>query len=241
MKIRENEKKHLEELKSWLASQRETPLEEMDGFFAARVNIYDEHMSVWAKAYERLPDYLPAGTKRLLDLGVGTGLELESIYRRFPSAELVGMDLSETMLAELRRKYPEKGIKTVCADYFTAELGTGYDAAVSVESLHHFTAEKKSGLYKRVFDALRAGGCFLLCDYIACSEEEERLLAEECKRKREKGMIPEEKFVHFDTPLTLEHETAVLKGAGFTKAEMIDTIDGATFILAEKSKSEDYT
>ena len=36
MKIRENEKKHLEELKSWLASQRETPLEEMDGFFAAR-------------------------------------------------------------------------------------------------------------------------------------------------------------------------------------------------------------
>ena len=77
MKIRENEKKHLEELKSWLASQRETPLEEMDGFFAARVNIYDEHMSVWAKAYERLPDYLPAGTKRLLDLGVGTGLELE--------------------------------------------------------------------------------------------------------------------------------------------------------------------
>ena len=127
-------------------------------------------MSVWAKAYERLPDYLPAGTKRLLDLGVGTGLELESIYRRFPSAELVGIDLSETMLAELRRKYPEKGIKTVCADYFTAELGTGYDAAVSVESLHHFTAEKKSGLYKRVFDALRAGGCFLLCDYIASSE-----------------------------------------------------------------------
>ena len=148
MKIRENEKKHLEELKSWLASQRETPLEEMDGFFAARVNIYDKHMSVWAKAYERLPDYLPAGTKRLLDLGVGTGLELESIYRRFPSAELVGIDLSETMLAELRRKYPEKGIKTVCADYFTAELGTGYDAAVSVESLHHFTAEKNRGFIK---------------------------------------------------------------------------------------------
>ena len=91
------------------------------------------------------------------------------------------------------------------------------------------------------FELLRAGGCFLLCDYIACSEEEERLLAEECKRKREKGKICEEKFVHFDTPLTLEHETAVLKGAGFTKAEMIDTIDGATFILAEKSKSEDYT
>lgn len=36
MKIRENEKKHLEELKSWLASQRETPLEEMDGFFAGQ-------------------------------------------------------------------------------------------------------------------------------------------------------------------------------------------------------------
>ena len=111
MKIRENEKKHLEELKSWLASQRETPLEEMDGFFAARVNIYDEHMSVWAKAYERLPDYLPAGTKRLLDLGVGTGLELESIYRRFPSAELVGMDLSETIEAKVSRKRDKDGLR----------------------------------------------------------------------------------------------------------------------------------
>ena len=52
--------------------------------------------------------------------------------------------------------------------------------------------------------------------------------------KREKEKIPENVYVHFDTPLTWEHEREALSGAGFTGVELICSIEGATFIRAEK-------
>jgi SAM-dependent methyltransferase len=47
----------------------------------------------------------PAPT-RALDLGTGTGQGAFAIARRFPDAEVVGVDLAEAMLAEARRKTP---------------------------------------------------------------------------------------------------------------------------------------
>ena len=41
-----------------------------------------------------------------LDLGTGTGQGAFAIARRFPEAEVVGVDLAEAMLAEARRKTP---------------------------------------------------------------------------------------------------------------------------------------
>ena len=42
----------------------------------------------------------------ILDLGTGTGTAALAAARRFPEAEVVGVDLSEEMLAEARRKTP---------------------------------------------------------------------------------------------------------------------------------------
>jgi ubiquinone/menaquinone biosynthesis C-methylase UbiE len=41
-----------------------------------------------------------------LDLGTGTGQGAFAIARRFPDAQVVGVDLAEAMLAEARRKTP---------------------------------------------------------------------------------------------------------------------------------------
>ena len=42
-----------------------------------------------------------------LDLGTGTGVGALTMARRFPGARVVGVDLSDRMLAEARRKTPE--------------------------------------------------------------------------------------------------------------------------------------
>ena len=47
-------------------------------------------------------------------------------------------------------------------------------------------------------------------------DEEENLLRKTWSRKRRKENIPDGTFVHFDIPLTKEHETALLKEVGFT-------------------------
>jgi malonyl-CoA O-methyltransferase len=57
-------------------------------------------------ALEVALDALPAAPKRVLDLGTGTGLAAFIAARRFPEAEVVGVDLAETMVEQARQKTP---------------------------------------------------------------------------------------------------------------------------------------
>lgn len=148
---------------------------------------------------------------------------------------MTGVDLNQKMLDELLKKHGDKKLKTVCADYFQYEIGDSrYDAVISFESLHHFTPEAKRQLYTKIYRGLKADGVFLLGDYIACCDEEEEFLWETCRRRRERDGIPEGRFVHFDTPLTLEHELELLADAGFGRAETVECVNGATIILVRK-------
>lgn len=73
---------YMRELRAWLAETENTPLEEMDAFFTRRLDGYEAHMLAhWADDYKNLADALPPGAKRILDLGCGTGLELDEIFR----------------------------------------------------------------------------------------------------------------------------------------------------------------
>ena len=161
------------------------PAEDMNGFFAARVDTYEAHMSVWDKAYGRVAELTPGDCGPLLDLGCGTGLELDRIFARWPELAVTGVDLCAAMLEKLRAKHAGRRLELRCADYLAMDLGAEqYGAVVSVESLHHFTPEQKLELYKKIHAALRPGGFFLEADYIACCEEEETLLRAESARRR---------------------------------------------------------
>lgn len=234
MKIRTDVDNYMAELRVWLADTKDQELEEMGAFFSARIGGYEEHMAVWAEAYRRFARALPDGARKILDLGCGTGLELDEIYRLYPDVRVTGVDLCADMLEELRKKHEGKGLRTVCADYFQFDMEGDWDAVLSFESLHHFLPEKKEQLYRRISGALRPGAVFLLGDYIACCEEEEELLRRVYLEKRARFQIPEDRFVHFDIPLTLEHETELLYRAGFCKVSVLDSIEGATIVLAEK-------
>lgn len=233
--IRENIPAYLETLRGWLRETRDEPLESMDGFFAARLDGYEAHMAVWDKAYDRVAALLPEGCGPLLDLGCGTGLELDRVFARWPELAVTGVDLCAAMLEKLHEKHAGRALTLRCEDYLQAGLGAReYGAVISVESLHHFTPAQKEGLYRRIHSALRPGGVFLEADYIACCAQEEVLLRAECARRRARDGVPEAQFVHFDTPLTLEHELELLQSAGFCRCEAVDCIAGATLIRAEK-------
>lgn len=238
LKIREDIPAYLADLKQWLEETRDAPIEAMGDFFTARVSGYEDHMARWAAAYRRLAELLPESCRRLLDLGCGTGLELDEIFKRFPGMCVTGIDLCEPMLEELKKKHGGRQLDLRCADYFTAELEPGcYDTAVSFETLHHFQPANKERLFRKLYSALKPGGVYLECDYIACCEEEETLLREECERKRKLANVPEGQFVHFDTPLTLEQEMGLLKNAGFADVAALACIEGVTIIRASKHRS----
>lgn len=87
---------------------------------------------------------LPADAKKLLDLGCGTGLELDEIFKCFPQLEVTGIDLTLEMLLKLREKHSDKHMDLIHASYFDCDLGVHrYDAVVSFQTMHHFTHSKK--------------------------------------------------------------------------------------------------
>jgi len=224
----------MNELREWLLETTSQNLEEMAEFFTARIEGYEEHMSIWKKSYERFAALFPQGCKNILDLGCGTGLELDEIYKRYPDISVTGVDLCQTMLDKLAEKYinpPEM----ICMDYFQYDMGIEkWDVVISFESLHHFLPEKKKLLYKSIYHALKKNSMFLLGDYVACCIEEEELLRNVYFEKRKRFQIPENQFVHFDIPLTLEHEKELLSSAGFSDIQVYDDMEEAIIIIAKK-------
>lgn len=216
----------------------QVPLEPMRDFFAARVEGYDEHMlnhvEGCREGYRRMAKLLPEGISSLLDLGCGTGLEMEEIFARFPQVGVTGYDLTEAMLERLREKYSGRNVTTCCADYFTADFGVEcFDAAVSFESLHHFSAERKLTLYRKIFNSLKAGGRFVNCDYMVLDQaEEEGLMARYNTMKHQQGLG--EEWYHFDMPLTVDHEMELLRAAGFAKVTLVWRQRNTTLVAAEK-------
>jgi ubiquinone/menaquinone biosynthesis C-methylase UbiE len=55
---------------------------------------------------ERALDALPEPPTRALDLGTGTGLAAFAVARRFPEADVVGVDLAERMVEQARASTP---------------------------------------------------------------------------------------------------------------------------------------
>jgi ubiquinone/menaquinone biosynthesis C-methylase UbiE len=55
-------------------------------------------------AFERALEQVEPPPRRVLDLGTGTGAAALAAARRFPEAEVVGIDLADSMIAEARRK-----------------------------------------------------------------------------------------------------------------------------------------
>ena len=55
-------------------------------------------------AFERALEQVEPPPRRALDLGTGTGAAALALARRFPEAEVVGVDLADSMIAEARRK-----------------------------------------------------------------------------------------------------------------------------------------
>ena len=203
-------------------------LEKMSDFFEARLDGYDEHMLTNIASADEFYPYtakqLPMSENcHIIDLGCGTGLELCEYYLQNPSARVMGIDLSQGMLAALKKKFADKDITLICGSYFDVPFGvSAFDGAVSVESLHHFTKEEKIPLYAKLRSALKDGGSFVLTDYFSLSDEEEQMHRQNLLALKAELGITDDEIYHYDTPLTVQHEIEALLEAGFSSAQVLN-------------------
>jgi len=211
-------------------------LEKMGEFFDKRLEEYEEHQLNCIDSAHEFYTYtaksLPMHSGcSIIDLGCGTGLELDEYFLLNPSAKVTGIDLAPGMLNRLREKHRDKELTLILGSYFDVPFGTEkFDAAVSVESLHHFTADEKIPLYEKLQKSLKTNGYFILTDYFALSDEEETFHRKELLRLKAEQNIVDSEFYHYDTPLTVDHEIECLLAAGFSSVEILNHW-GATYAI----------
>lgn len=206
--------------------------ENMRNFFnrKAAENEYDcVHLRMMGNK-EPIVRTLPEGTKRVLDLGGGTGLELIPLFERFPGACVTVVDVAEEMLAQLMKRPFADRVNIVCGDFFFVDFGERYDAVISTAALHHFDEENKTRLYRKALKSLRPGGRLINSDKCVLTQEEQdygfRELAEEPN-----------KYNHMDTPLTPENECRILAEAGFVNVSA-EPIPGSNYFLITAVRPE---
>jgi SAM-dependent methyltransferase len=116
-----------------------------------------------------LLDFVPRSSRRILDLGTGSGRLVELLIVDRPAAEFVAVDFSPAMLAAARERFAGVDSVTVVEhdlDRPLPELGT-FDAVVSSYAIHHLTHERKRALYGEAFGVLRPGGTFCNLEHVS--------------------------------------------------------------------------
>ena len=240
--LRSDPEKHLADTRAYIARMCASAAEEMSEFFTKRGEGYDAHMAQFSSCYDVTASHIPADCRYLLDLGCGTGLELDALdriclaeNRPFPS--VVGIDMTQALVDQLFAKHPDKDITVQMGSYFEVPLGVEeYDCAVSVESLHHFSLAEKLPLFRRIRDALKPGGVFLQCDYFASCEAEVEMCEEHWRiRRAMNDSIGNDDFVHVDRPKMAYDEAAVMLEAGFSDVLYCTVwVEGTLLLIARK-------
>ena len=215
-------------------------LEKMADFFTARVDEYDNHMMndvVGCKeGYIKMAELLPETVVNLLDLGCGTGLELDEIFKIRPNIKVTGVDLSKAMLGILKQKHPNQDLTLINANYFDYDFGIEwFDAIISFQTMHHFSHEQKIQLYSRIYSALKPGGKYIEGDYMVIEQKDEDYYFKESVRIRNEQNITDGEFYHYDTPCTIENQLKMLRRAKFEKVEMVWRIENSTIVVAERA------
>lgn len=216
-------------------------IEEMASFFNTRANDYENHMMNHvdgAKVYYDVTASLIAENQSLniLDLGCGTGLEIDSLFRRNDSLNIIGIDMSCEMLGILKGKHQDKmsQMTLVEANYLSYDISEAvYDVALSVQTMHHFEDLDKLTLYKKIYRSLCEGGYYIETDYMAPNEA----YATECLEQYaliKASKKDQNELFHYDIPFTVSHQISLLKEAGFIKVDKVWQQDNTVILKAYK-------
>ena len=206
-------------------------VEGMAEFFDARAAGYDDHMrevfpdATFAQFYQALSAPIePTGAPlNILDLGCGTGLEIEALLRRAPNALITGVDLSREMLELLQERYIAHmhQITLVKDSYLTMPFGAQvYDHIISAMTVHHLLHNVKRKLYANIHAALKPGGKYIEGDSVTPAEMESQFLAE-YNQQLEGLPQTENGAYHIDVPFSIATQRTLLLEAGFKNFELV--------------------
>jgi trans-aconitate methyltransferase len=114
--------------------------------------------------------HLPGDPQALLDIGGSHGWYSAQLCRRYPRLTATVLDLpgSAAIGREIiARAGMAERVEHRDGDATTDHLGSGYDAVLCFNLLHHLTSDQIVGLFGRIHEALAPGGLLAVMDAFA--------------------------------------------------------------------------
>ena len=219
-------------------------MEDLHDFFDMAADIWDEKFGPGsAQIYVEMAGQISPteGRIRILDLGCGTGLELDQVFLRAPNASITGIDLAAGMLNRLRKKYRARAdqIQLIEGNYLDVPFGKDeYDYAISSLTTHHLPPENKVIVYRKIFNALKPHGSYIEGDQTTSKEGERDGLD---RFRREVARLPEADRARWNYDITLSPDTntVLLREAGFKLVNLIrDNEPGKCAVIAARKTAD---
>jgi len=132
-------------------------------YYALHARIYDVTRWTFLFGRERILRRIAAvsSPQRILEVGCGTGRNLQSMRRIFPQADITGVDLSADMLRIARRKAGD--VKLIQQPY-DAPLGGNFDLVLFSYALSMFNPGWEQAIHAAKED-LSPGGMLAIVDF----------------------------------------------------------------------------
>jgi len=219
-------------------------------FFYVVNDNYDEHIELaipnYTGMHKELVNLLPIlnHVPKILDLGCGTGITASMVLSKFPEANLVGIDLFETMIkhAQKRLSVYNNQISFIKGDYRIVDWDKDFDFCISALALHHILPQEKKIIFKKVFNSLNKNGVFAIIDWTnfnsnLINEASYQNAITFAKINIQNSDIADSWAYHWknlNIPNTVEEMTKWLKNSGFRHIECVYRYFGLSLIIAEK-------
>jgi len=186
---------------------------------------YDARIRTFIPDYEEMLDVaaaaIPAPTRTILDLGIGTGALSARCLASAPAARVVGIDVDPAIVALAAKRLRDRAAFAT-GSFLRAPLPR-CDAAVASFSLHHVrTRTAKAALYRRIHAALRPRGLFVTVDCQPAGDPLVRRaqlkawlahLRRAYTPARAAGLL--DAWAHEDVYVPLDAELALMRRSGF--------------------------
>ena len=195
---------------------------------------YDSQRNILIPFFE---DYYESGIKylssnkfdKILDLGAGTGLLSQYLFKYFPSSQYTLIDVSGKMLDIAKKRFKNlSNIIYLEKDYYNNFPKGKFDLIASALSIHHLKNEEKDKLYRKIFNSLNKNGFFLNIDqYKSPSRNINKKYIELWINEIAKHNITKQDIESWierrklDKETTMENEMSKLNEIGFKEMECL--------------------